>query len=127
MDGMARYVKGIGLSMPQFGLLMRLYHHGGCGVGGIGRQFGVTSAAASQLVERLAQAGYVRRAEDDADRRVHQIALTDAGRKLVAEGFKKCLDWVPGLVETMGAAERHMVIETLPPLLAAAKRLPRLQ
>jgi DNA-binding MarR family transcriptional regulator len=127
MNGMTRYVKGVGLSMPQFGLLMRLYHHGKSEVSGIGRQFGVTSAAASQLVDRLAQAGYVRRTEDDADRRVRQVSLTDNGRAVIERGFRKGMEWVPGLVEALGAEGRRSISEMLPPLIAAAKKLPRLQ
>lgn len=69
----------------------------------------------------------MRRTEDDADRRVRQITLTDSGRAVIEQGFKKGMEWVPGLVEALGAEERRSINQMLPPLLAAARKLPRMQ
>src|SRR5208283_3212855 len=82
-----RFVKSSGLSMPQLSLLMRLYYGGGCGVHDIGSGFGVSSAAASQLVDRLVHAGLVARVEDPDDRRARQIALSAKGRGLIQRGI----------------------------------------
>ncbi len=83
MQDMTRYVRNCGLSMAQFSLLMRLYHGGGCEVHDIGQEFGVSSAAASQLVDRLVQGGLVARTENPEDRRVRRIALSAKGRALI--------------------------------------------
>ncbi len=47
MRDWTRYVRGTGFSLPQVGLLMRLYHGGRCEVHDIGEHFAITSAAAS--------------------------------------------------------------------------------
>jgi DNA-binding MarR family transcriptional regulator len=125
IDGMRGYLKGLGLSMPQFGLLMRLYYHGGCDVSEMGRGLGVTSAAVSQLVDRLAAAGLVARAESPEDRRRRSVTLTAAGRDLITAGFQKWSEWVPALLESLGPQGRKKAGELLPALLAAEKSLPR--
>jgi len=117
------YVRTTGLSLPQFGLLTRLYHGGGCEVHEIGEHFAVTSAAASQLVERLVQAGLVERTENPADRRARQIALTAKGRSLVERGIEQRHRWVDELASGLTAAERAAVRKTLPTLLEVEKRL----
>jgi DNA-binding MarR family transcriptional regulator len=117
------YVRATGLSLPQFGLLMRLYHGGCCEVHEIGEHFAVTSAAASQLVERLVQAGLVERTENPADRRARQIALTAKGRSLVLRGIEQRHRWVDELASGLTIAERAAVRKALPTLVEAEKRL----
>src|SRR5512136_700676 len=72
-----------GLTMPQFGTMMRLYHKGACGVSHISSDLGVTNSAASQMLERLVQLNLISRTEDPSDRRVRQIILTEKGRQIV--------------------------------------------
>jgi DNA-binding MarR family transcriptional regulator len=119
-----RFVRSSGLSMPQLSLLMRLYYGGGCGVHDIGKGFGVSSAAASQMVERLVQTGLVARGEDPDDRRARQIALSSKGRALIDRGIQERYRWVEDLVEELGAGQRTSVLRFLPQLIEAEKRLP---
>jgi DNA-binding MarR family transcriptional regulator len=125
MHGMSLYARSAGLSMPQFSLLMRLYHTGGCEVHDIGSQFEVSAGAASQLVDRLVQGGLVVRTEDPRDRRVRQIALSDQGRVFIQKGIVERYGWVDELVEGLGAQERAGLVKWLPALMEAEKALPR--
>jgi len=124
MRDMTRYVKSTALSMPQFSLLMRLYYGGGCEVHDIGRDFDVSSAAASQLVDRLVQSGLVARTENPEDRRVRQIELSAKGRALVDKGIEQRYRWVDELVSVLSSEERSVLLASLPLLIAAEKRLP---
>jgi DNA-binding MarR family transcriptional regulator len=126
-DAMNRYVKAAGLSMPQFSLLMRLYHGGDCEVHDIGQHFDVSSAAASQLVDRLVQAGLVARSERPEDRRVRQVALTRKGRALIDRGIEERNRWVDDLVERLSEKERAAVLRALPSLIEAEQSLPQLE
>ena len=119
-----RFVQGAGLSMPQLSLLMRLHYGGGCGVHDIGKGFGVSSAAVSQMVERLVQAGLVARVEDPDDRRVRQVELSAKGRQLIDNGIRERYRWVDDLVEKLPADQRALVLRFLPSLIEAEKRLP---
>jgi DNA-binding MarR family transcriptional regulator len=125
MHGMSLYARSAGLSMPQFSLLMRLFHAGGCEVHDIGRQFEVSAGAASQLVDRLVQGGLVVRTEDPRDRRVRQIALSDQGRAFIQKGIAERYRWVDDLVEVLGAQEKAGLVKWLPALMEAEKALPR--
>ena len=80
-----RYARENGLSMSQFGALLHIHRMGSSGVTDLGDHLGVTSAAASQMLERLVQQGLILRTEDPNDRRVKQIVLTDKGLRF----FKK--------------------------------------
>jgi DNA-binding MarR family transcriptional regulator len=53
------------------------------GPGELARHLGVTSAAASGIVDRLVARGHVERRPHEADRRRTQVLLTDSGRKEV--------------------------------------------
>ncbi len=127
MQDMTRYVRNSGLSMAQFSLLMRLYHGGGCEVHDIGREFGVSSAAASQLVDRLVQGGLVARTENPEDRRARRIALSAKGRALIDRGIEERYRWVNDLVAAMASEERSGVLKSLPLLLEAEKKLPSIE
>lgn len=51
------------------------------GPGDLARHLGVTSAAASGIVDRLVARGHVRRVPHQEDRRRTQLVLTDSGRE----------------------------------------------
>jgi DNA-binding MarR family transcriptional regulator len=127
MQGMTRYVKAEGLTMPQFSLMMRLYYGGECEVHDIGRLFETTDAAASQLVERLVKAGLAERAEDPGDRRVRRIALAAKGRALIDRGVDERYRWVDALVRHLPAEQQTIVQRTLALLVAAEKNLPPIE
>ena len=75
-----RFMDEAGLSFPQINVLMGLFHERKSGVSRVGKQMGVTNAAASQAIERLVQMGFVERTEDPEDRRAKRLALTPKAR-----------------------------------------------
>ena len=117
------YVKSSGLSIPQYIVLMQLLHGGSCGVHQIGEKLEVSSPAASQLVDRLVQAGLAERSESREDRRARRVSLTQKGRELVSRGFGGHFRWVDELAAAIGGADRAAVLEALPRLLSADRRL----
>lgn len=77
------FMKQQGLSSPQINALMYIYHAGQCQVSDIGVMAEASSAAASQLVERLVQQGFVERREDPLNRRMKILTLTGRGKELI--------------------------------------------
>ena len=124
MQGWRSFVKTTGLSMPQFGMLMRLYYGGSCEVHDLGAHMDVSSAAASQLVDRLVQGGLVQRTEDPADRRARQVAMTTKGRALIDRGIDERYRWVEDLVREMRPEQRDLALRALPGLIEAEQKLP---
>ena len=70
MHNIFMFSKENDISMPQIGILIRLYHKGEANVSDISIHMGVSSAAASQLIDRMVQFGLLDRTEDRNDRRI---------------------------------------------------------
>ena len=117
----AHFAKTLGLSMPQFGILMQLHYRGNCGVSDISNWFDITNAAASQLVDKLVQSRLVQREEDPQDRRAKLLNLTDKGQELIQQGIEERYRWVDQLAGKLSAEERAKVSEALHIMTEAAK------
>ena len=99
--------------MPQFSILMQLHHNGACGMSEISEKFDVTPAAASQLVDKLVQGGFIVREEDPKDRRAKTLNLTDKGHELIQQGIEERYLWMDQLSGRLTEAERIQVSEAL--------------
>ncbi len=120
------YTKTNGLSMSQFGALVFINRKGASGVSDIGDELGVTSAAASQLLERLVQQGLIERSEDRHDRRVKQIVLTEKGRRILDESMQARQLWLNDLAHLLSGAEQAQVVATLRTLIEKARQLDKI-
>jgi DNA-binding MarR family transcriptional regulator len=123
MRGWGLFAKSTGLSMPQFSVMMQLHHRGNCAIGDIGERFDITNAAASQLVDKLVQTGFIKRDEDPRDRRAKMLNLTDKGRDLIQRGIEERYRWVDNLAGKLTAEERVKVTEALNIMTRAAQEL----
>ena len=117
------YAKERGLSMPQIGALFQIHRRGVLSVSDIGNEMGVTSAAASQMLDRLVQQGLVGRSEDPVDRRGKQIVLTEKGEQIRQESIRARQDWMNSLVEQLTPAERGQVAAALNILIERADQI----
>ena len=118
MGAFLQFAKEQGLSVPQIGALFHISERGTCGVTDVGEDLGVTSAAASQMLERLVQAGLVERREDPDDRRAKRIVLTGRGHRLVKETMEARQHHFAALADRLSAREREQAAEALRTLVA---------
>lgn len=123
MRNFLHYARETGLSMSQISVLFHLRRMRSCGVTGLGDHLGVSSAAASQMLERLVQQGLILRSEDPQDRRVKQIVLTDKGRKVIEAGVAARQDWLVDLAESLSATEKQQIGVALNLLVDKASQL----
>ncbi|MFN8432730.1 MAG: MarR family transcriptional regulator [Anaerolineales bacterium] len=123
MRGWHHFVKSTGLTMPQFSILMQLHYKGRIGMSEVSEQFGVSAAAASQLVDKLVQAGFMERAEDPSDRRAKLIQLSPNGKKLIETGISERYRWMDGLTSKLSADDKAKVVDALQVLTEAAHQL----
>lgn len=72
----------LGLTYPQFLVLMVLWEEGSASVGRIAGRLFQSPAAITPMVKRLEQAGLVSRERDQQDERLVNVVLTDAGQAL---------------------------------------------
>jgi DNA-binding MarR family transcriptional regulator len=73
--------------------------------------------AASRIVDGLHQRGYVERREDEQDRRMKRVAITPAGRAVMARVNATRLAAAQQFAATLTEAERKRLAAALTPLL----------
>lgn len=107
------YARESGLSMSNLGAMFHIHHIGSCGVTDLGDHLGVSSAAASQMLDRLVQQELILRMEDPKDRRVKQIILTKKGQQILEEGIHARQGWLDNLSRTLSDVEKETIMEGL--------------
>jgi DNA-binding MarR family transcriptional regulator len=92
----------IGLTYPQYLVMLVLWQYGTTSVQGIARRLELAANGIVPLIDRLEQGGRLRRERGQSDRRVVNIALTAAGEALEREARKVHLDFraATGLSDT---------------------------
>jgi DNA-binding MarR family transcriptional regulator len=75
----------IGLYRGQAILLMILSQDDGMTHSEIAAKLEISPAAATKVIKRMEQAGYLQRQADPGDERVSRVYLREAGRALIAE------------------------------------------
>jgi 4'-phosphopantetheinyl transferase len=83
MRSMRRWPSGP-LSLVHLNVLMLLAEEGPSPMRALADTLDVSQASATGIVDRMEQRGLVERRRDDEDRRVIRVALTGAGRDLIA-------------------------------------------
>ena len=72
----------IGLTYPQYLVMLVLWQGGAQTVGAIARRLRLPANGVTPLLDRLDAAGFVERHRDADDRRIVHVTLTDVGRDL---------------------------------------------
>ena len=97
-----------GLSTSELWALEHLFAEP-LGAGEVGRRLQVTSAATTQIVDRLAQRGHVEREPHPTDRRRTLVRLTDSGRSEVLEHLMPMFRALARMDAELDDAERGVV------------------
>jgi DNA-binding MarR family transcriptional regulator len=122
MHGFLLQAKSNNLSMSQIGALF-LMHKGSSGVRSIGEQLGITTAAASQMIDRLVQQGLADRSENPQDRRAKQIVLTGKGQQVLGDLIRARQGFLEDMASKLSAGEREQVLAAIRVLLNKAEPL----
>ena len=123
--------KECGISHLMFEVLLILGPADGPGLsmGAISREQVLTTGGVTRLVDRMAAAGLVERAEDPDDRRGRLVRLTPKGEEVVARASRLHVENVKRyFLDPLPAAHRRRFMEDLQVLSHSARDiLPRLQ
>lgn len=120
MQAFTHWMSENDLSRSQIGALMRLHYQGRCPVSGIGTDLGITTPAASQLVDRLVQMGLLARTADPSDRRVKMVTLSEDGQELIREGMQARMGWMEDIAAALSEADKTEITKALQKLVEAA-------
>ena len=74
----------LGITYPQYLVLLALWQHSPQGVGELGARLGLDSGTLTPLAKRLQALGFIARKRSEQDERNVEISLTAAGKRLRA-------------------------------------------
>jgi MarR family 2-MHQ and catechol resistance regulon transcriptional repressor len=120
-DSFFRFAKSNELSPSQLGTLLHLSKGEAHGIADVGDRMFVTSAAASQMIDRLVQAGMVERRVDEEDRRAKHIGLTDKGAKTIEEFGRERQAWIRELAKKLDEGETRILQSALEIVIEKSK------
>ena len=86
--------RAAGMSVAQFRLLLYVRRNPATSLSPLADHLGTSLPAASQLVQRLVQAGLIAREQHPRERRRVQLRLTDAGATALAECDARTRAWL---------------------------------
>jgi DNA-binding MarR family transcriptional regulator len=88
----------LGLTYPQYLVLLVLYEHGDQTVSGVGEKLFLDSSTLTPLLKRVERLGYLTRQRNPKDERQVRIHLTRKGRTVC----EKCIAFRGGLLNATG-------------------------
>ena len=110
------------LSVAQMATLMLLDAEGGSTVGDLAGDLGRSLSATSRLLDQLVRRGLVHRQEDDRDRRVKRVGLTERGSELIGRVQRQRADAQLAVMAALTESERAQVMRGMTLLAEAAAR-----
>lgn len=96
-----------GVSLGQMSLLMLLHHKGRQTMGQLTAELGVSKGATTQLLEGLVEMGVVVRTQDQADRRVVYVELSESAHRRFYRGRRLTYHHAGELFEQLSDEELH--------------------
>ncbi len=83
----------LGLTYPQYLVMLALWQHGSLGVGELGERLFLDSGTVTPLTKRLQVLGLLQRQRSERDERQVELSLTAAGKRLRtrAEAIPRCI------------------------------------
>lgn len=100
--------------------LQYVYLHGASPIREIAGGLEMSLSAASQLVERLVKKGMVTRSENEQDRRLTSIDLTEPGRDAVRQMRRRKSEWFDTILGAMPHSQRRAFRDGLESFLKIA-------
>lgn len=111
--------RGLDLSFSQMRALFVLSDsHEELAVHELAKRLGLSMATAGRAVQGLARADMVTRREDEHDRRVKRVRLSEHGRSFVDGLMQAHRDAVRECLESLSDRERDQLSQALAPILA---------
>jgi len=111
--GIVRAFGNFDFSLPQMATLLLLDEEGELTIKQVAEDLGRSVSATSRLLDQLVERGMVSRREDERDRRVKRVAITERGRTLIAALERERAEAQMVVMEYLSAEERAEVIHTM--------------
>lgn len=123
VEDFIHWMKENQISRYQIGIMMFLKRSDGSQISQLSQELGVSAAAASQMVDRLFQTGFLLREEIPKDRRSKLIKLTEKGENIVKDAHSSRIKWMKPLKDSFSAKEKEEIVKAMNLLTRGAKKL----
>jgi len=110
------------LNTTEFAVLELLYHKGPHPLQQIGEKILLASGSITYVVDKLEHKGYLRRDPCMNDRRITYAAITEEGRKLMAEIFPRHAEAIRQAAAGLNLEEKKQAVALLKKLGLEARR-----
>jgi len=114
------------VTLPQYRTLVELAYGGPRRLADLAESLGVSPSTATRMCDRLVRKDLVSRTRDELDRREVKLAITPAGRRIVAEVVHRRRAEVGELLGAIPVGLRRQMVSSLTLLAAAAGEAPEL-
>jgi len=105
--------KGCEVTPPQMLILDFLNKQGPARMSEVAKYMGVTTAAATGIVDRMVRAGYLVRAFEPGDRRVIKVKLTSSGARLIKEALRQRRRFIEQVFGRLSEDDRQSYLNIL--------------
>lgn len=111
--GFSEALAPLGIEPRDFALLRLLATVEGDSQQAVGERLGIPSSRMVAFVDAHEAHGLIERRPDPADRRVHALHMTKAGRELLSRAFAIAVAYEQELCGDLSSAEREQLLELL--------------
>lgn len=108
-----RIMKPMGLTTPQFRMIMQLQRQDGVTQSHLANILAVGKVSTSSLIDRLEQSGWIERRPDPNDRRSNLIYLTDKGNDIEARMLATGKSLTKQTLKNLNREQRSTLIDLL--------------
>jgi DNA-binding MarR family transcriptional regulator len=108
-DADAAIARRMGLRALDMAAMIHITAGAPIGPKDLSTRLAITPGAATELTDRLEQAGHVVRTPDPVDRRRVQLLASGASRALIREELDELIDGLDRVIETFDPAERDAI------------------
>ena len=108
------------LTVPQYGILRRLYEQEGLSASDLVKQVYTDSSTMMAILDRLEEKDLIQKIPHSSDRRVSHILLTDQARAFLPEMIARAIELEKVLIQELSQAELEALRSGLTKLYEAA-------
>jgi DNA-binding MarR family transcriptional regulator len=113
------FLNSTSIPMQQAYVLTYIFHNGPSSISTICEHMMVSTAAASQMIDRLEKQSLVQRVPDQRDGRVRNVVLTEQGENFVQESIAARQNWVSDIPTNLNKDQIEQIASALQQLSAA--------
>ena len=101
------------LSVPKYGVILQLYDHGALPLSELSKLIFCGNSNLTALVDRMERDGLVQRVNNENDRRVKEIRLTEKGRELAPKVIAEYRPFLHQMMNCLSPEEQRVLTDLL--------------